>query len=637
MRPFHLINVTWGENHTGLFLDVSLPTQLSQGNLPVLAGRPGSVYKIYAPADEVERISANASYQRLCAIMPAKIIEIEIGNAAPHEILTQCHKQAIRDAESVGAAIVFLAPDTALGDGAFATLARLEAAGKKAVMACGVRVTKESFVPEFLERFRPHGEAAIDLAPRDLCDLSLEHLHAMTEARFWPAATGWPSNLYWAVGRDGLICHCFHLHPMMVVASHTGVSFSSTIDGDYVDQACGQPDDVYVVTDSDELSIFEISSVRHNCDIHRRDPLHACSVGLWGAAFANRTHRRLFEFPIRIHRAAYTAAWDAMQAQSDRDVQITNRWLKIWTVCLFLVLPLRPVRRTVLRIYGSDTLVGKVLRRTYQTARRFVVRGPRKAVRIVRELLASPFVSPANRLPMFDPTQTPPPSYTPERAQAVYGEAFRRCFEYLKGTGVSGDIAEFGTLHGYTGRLMATLLTEMGLPGSLWLYDSFTGLPADMSTVDLQSYEVKTNKAWTAGAMAVPRGTDVQIRRVLARILPWSRVNVIKGYFEQTLPSTLPANRLALVHVDCDLYTSARYVLDQLLAAGLLQDGCVVLCDDYNCNRANPRMGERRAMAEAFGSQQRFSYSPFFSYGWHGQAFLVHDQEAVVGPRAEAA
>ncbi len=231
----------------------------------------------------------------------------------------------------------------------------------------------------------------------------------------------------------------------------------------------------------------------------------------------------------------------------------------------------------------------------------------------------------------------PPPSYTRSRAEAVYGEAFRRAFEYLKGTGVAGDIAEFGTLHGYTARLMATLMVEMDVPGCLWLYDSFTGLPADMSSVDADSYEVKTNKTWWAGAMALPPGTDVLIRRVLSRVLPDARLQVVKGYFNKTLPKTRPSQRLALVHVDCDLYTSARYVLDQLLVAGLLQDGCLILCDDYNCNRGNPQMGERRAMSEAFASQRRFSYSPYFSYGWHGQAFLVHDREAIAGRHAAAA
>jgi hypothetical protein len=68
--------------------------------------------------------------------------------------------------------------------------------------------------------------------------------------------------------------------------------------------------------------------------------------------------------------------------------------------------------------------------------------------------------------------------------------------------------------------------------------------------------------------------------------------------------------------------------LDKLLERSVFQDGCVLLFDDYNTNRANPSMGERRALSEAFGAQDRYIYSEWFTYGWHGQAFIVHDRES---------
>lgn len=213
------------------------------------------------------------------------------------------------------------------------------------------------------------------------------------------------------------------------------------------------------------------------------------------------------------------------------------------------------------------------------------------------------------------------------RAQAVYGETFRRCFEYLCGARVSGDILEFGTLCGYSARVIACLMQEFSYPGRLCLYDSFEGLPQIASPVDQASYEVAANKVWFQGQMAVELGMDARIAQALSRIIPPSQLTVVKGFFEDTLPSRLPAGKAALIHVDCDLYSSAKCVLDALFAHGKLQDGCVLLCDDFNCNRANPQMGERRALAEAFGSQDRFTYSAWFSYGWHGQTFFVHERE----------
>ena len=128
--------------------------------------------------------------------------------------------------------------------------------------------------------------------------------------------------------------------------------------------------------------------------------------------------------------------------------------------------------------------------------------------------------------------------------------------------------------------------------------------------------------------MKPEQGVEVRIREALLEILRPDQLHIIKGYFEDTLDTNLPNSRAALIHVDCDLYASAKYVLQKVMERNLFQDGCLLLFDDFNCNRGNPMMGERRALREAFHGQSRFSYSPFITYGWHGQAFIVHDKLA---------
>ncbi len=233
-----------------------------------------------------------------------------------------------------------------------------------------------------------------------------------------------------------------------------------------------------------------------------------------------------------------------------------------------------------------------------------------------------------------DVTRLPPPAYTRDRADQVFGAALRRVFEYLWGEGLQGSVLEFGTLYGYTARWLAELTAEFQLPSSLYLYDSFTGLPAIDSALDRDSYQVAARRVWLEGSMAVETATDARIAAALSEVLPADRVHVVRGYFEETVPAALPRDAAMLVHVDCDLYASARHVLDALLERDLLQDGAVLLFDDYNCNRANPSMGERRALTDAFGAQSRFACTPWFSYGWHAQAFFVHDREAA--PAADA-
>lgn len=228
---------------------------------------------------------------------------------------------------------------------------------------------------------------------------------------------------------------------------------------------------------------------------------------------------------------------------------------------------------------------------------------------------------------LADPTLRPPPGYTLRRALEVYQPAFRRVFEYLAGARVSGHVLEFGTLQGFSARVFASFMAEFGREGQLALYDSFEGLPA-IEGPDRTSYEVAVNAVWFEGQMKLEGGIAGAIERALSPLLRPGQLELHPGFFEATLPDALPAGPAAVVHLDCDLYSSSVTVLRALMERGCLQDGCVLLADDYNCNRANPTMGERRALQEVFAPDGRFSVEPWFGYGWHAQAFFVHDREA---------
>jgi hypothetical protein len=65
-----------------------------------------------------------------------------------HQIMTQCHKNAIEWAEKGVAFLVFLSADAIFSDVSFYNLIKYSLIGKRAVMIAGLRVTKEGFVPD---------------------------------------------------------------------------------------------------------------------------------------------------------------------------------------------------------------------------------------------------------------------------------------------------------------------------------------------------------------------------------------------------------------------------------------------------------------------------------------------------------
>lgn len=222
------------------------------------------------------------------------------------------------------------------------------------------------------------------------------------------------------------------------------------------------------------------------------------------------------------------------------------------------------------------------------------------------------------------PPVLPPPVHTLEKAHQVYGEAFAKAFEFIEMNQIPGDIAEFGVMHGFTSCKLATFVAKHPGSSQLLLFDSFEGLPAIQSTVDQNCYEVKQLKAWEKGSMAVPQNTPQVLQGFLSQILKEEQFRIHKGYFKDTLSLDLFQHKLALVHFDCDLYQSAKEVLSFLIKNELLEDGTILLFDDYNCGRANPNMGERKALAEVLQEHPNIACSLFYYYGWGGAAFIFH-------------
>jgi hypothetical protein len=204
------------------------------------------------------------------------------------------------------------------------------------------------------------------------------------------------------------------------------------------------------------------------------------------------------------------------------------------------------------------------------------------------------------------------------------------------GSDVDGDIAEFGTMTGETAcglargiaasdRYLGYAPDLAGLARKrLWLFDSFEGLPESQHEADANSPHVKTG-VWQKGTCKVLNQAELLER--VTQHLPRERVSIYPGWFSDTVPALPDGSRFALVHVDSDLYQSAMDVLVPLFSRGMIAEGARIFFDDWNCNRASPRYGERRAWRECI---ERFhiDFSDEGAYGMLGHRFIVHTYRA---------
>lgn len=64
--------------------------------------------------------------------------------------------------------------------------------------------------------------------------------------------------------------------------------------------------------------------------------------------------------------------------------------------------------------------------------------------------------------------------------------------------------------------------------------------------------------------------------------------------------------KLAFVHIDCDYYSSTKEVLNYI--EPYLQEGTVILFDDYYCFKGNEQYGEQRAFNEFKKANPKLSF-----------------------------
>lgn len=323
---FHFINVVWGESYTKLFLDVCLPSQLSNGNLQAFRHVEGVVYKIYTTLKDAELITKHPVYLALSNIVKSQIKIFDLSHhylsKHKHSAMNYCHHHAIVEANQGSCALVFLSPDTIWADGSFKKLIELAKDGKRTVMIGAYRTVKETLVPEFIKQYNSTNSLAVSVSSRELVQLFLKHIHLTTKALFWDetgCSTIWPSVIIWPVGKEGILAKHFHIHPLMVIPLKKDVLPSPTIDGKYISLVCPNLDDVYIVEDTDEIFACELS----NGDIFLEHILPSRSTDIpkiaqWMKNATDSFHKYCFKnYTLKIHADNLSPKWEKAEAEAN--------------------------------------------------------------------------------------------------------------------------------------------------------------------------------------------------------------------------------------------------------------------------------------------------------------------------------
>jgi O-methyltransferase len=193
----------------------------------------------------------------------------------------------------------------------------------------------------------------------------------------------------------------------------------------------------------------------------------------------------------------------------------------------------------------------------------------------------------------------------PERAHTMIGrkrmENIRYCLQDVLKNNIEGDVIETGVWRGGACIFMKGILKTYNSDKKVFVADSFEGLPPP----DPKYPADRGDKHHTIKILAV--SLEEVTQNFKRYDLLDENVVFIKGFFEHSIPKA-PINKLAVLRLDGDMYSSTIQVLESLYDK--VSSGGYIIIDDFcipNCRtavndfRANRNITEEMTIIDGCG------------------------------------
>ncbi len=258
----HIIIPVWGKKYIDLFADFVIPTLIETNDLSTFKECQKFVFEIYTRPEDKQLLLSSDNFKKMrdklkgWGELEIALIEETIDN--PYYTMSYCHREAIRSANDNDAAMVFLQPDALVGEGTFNTIRDQLLAGKRIVMAPGLRGALENITALIDDR---EANSQKRLSTRELVGCAIENLHHLSQSLLWGQGriNSFCSHIYWPIDNKNLYARCAHMHPLVVYPRDKYCGFAHTIDWDYFYRAVPDVSEWFVAENSDQVCLIELS------------------------------------------------------------------------------------------------------------------------------------------------------------------------------------------------------------------------------------------------------------------------------------------------------------------------------------------------------------------------------------------
>ncbi len=333
--------VIWGEEYAREFLELSLPSQLAEGNIDGSAWHDGSEYLILTTKADAEIIKEHPAFHLLQQRLKVRfaIINRRLGSEM-YKLVSKCQMEAIRMGEDFDA-VFFSYPDFIWSQGGMGNVAARIAEGCDAVLSPVPRAITEDMT-EILPKLKtpPPGSLApsvLNLSSQDLVRISLENFHQGMWDFCWDTEkfSVFPSTIMWTIPDQGILMRSYHLHPLVIRTQPKNINyyvrFLVSLDEEYLPILFKGDDNIHYVEDSDECTVISLSNraTVYSSDPNR-PPASVPVLARWAEEYASVLHRSCAKHSLRWHYAPVDEQlWEVAEGQAEEVVSAVAERLAI--------------------------------------------------------------------------------------------------------------------------------------------------------------------------------------------------------------------------------------------------------------------------------------------------------------------
>jgi hypothetical protein len=319
MKACILLGV-WGEQHIKEFLELSLYSLLSPGNIPAFTSKYQTRFVFLTKESSIEEFDKSPAFQKLKTHCEIEFIFIDdlimTGNYST--TLTFAFDRAIKQtgAQMLETYFVFLTADYIMADGSLTGLMRYMDKGYSGIQAGNYQVIEEEMKPYFVSRIDREA-LSMTISPRELVKKSLGHLHPISIASICNDShihNYHANRFFYNYSPEALAGRFYLLHMLCIKPETMDYQIGSSCDYSFILEMCPSGNTA-IITDSDDYLVIENQPHGHDLKFIE-----------WGEPKSERLIKILAEWTTAQHRknSATTIYYHANDLDDNTKLEIDS-------------------------------------------------------------------------------------------------------------------------------------------------------------------------------------------------------------------------------------------------------------------------------------------------------------------------